>query len=428
MRKKILISLLAFTFIGALLLSINPGSTKNISYYSGDAIYFKNQLYISSTNSNSLEIFKLKGANLERIVNLKPVDSRFNTYKDFNDSRFSVENNKLYIYAVSEYSLYKYLIQDSGSIVLEKKVQNNSWEWYNRVDIFGRDIVTVGPKGVKVWNTDMDIVNAYDVLNINNPYNITASSSNLFIFNLIGDKLHIIDRTTRQTITTITLNYKQDLGNRKVYFNPITEKIFAVDDFNTKKYNLAGNLEANFQHLSYPGYDVSSISNEYVYFSNGLGIVKLKQADLSLVNSKETVNLGGAGGWAMGLKMVSTAQGERAIIFNGSNILVLDQNLNKVASILSGNNDELEIKEDLFLKLDQNKVAHNSQVLVSGGGFATNEAIVITIGKEKFSTQADVLGRFEKIITIPELKSGRTDIKAIGQESDRSYSISIEIL
>ncbi len=428
MRKKLLISLMAFTFVGALLLFINPGSTKNVSYYSGDAIYFKDKLFVSSTNSNSLEVFKLTGDSLERIAKVQAVDSRFNTYKDFNDSRFNVEGDKLYIYAVSEYSLYKYQVIDFNSLVLEKKVKNNSWEWYNRVDKFGQNIVTIGPKGVRVWSSNMDIINAYDISNIDNPYNITASSSNNYIFNLLGDKLYVIDKNTRQTISTITVNFKQDLGNRKIYFNPITEKIFVVDDFLAKKYNVSGTLEANFQHLSYPGYDVSSISNGYIYFSNGLGIVKLNQSDLSLISSQETVNLGGAGGWAMGLKMVNTVKGEKAVVFNGSNILVLDQNLNKIASILSGNNDELEIKENLFLNLSHTQTSINSQVSVSGGGFATNETIIISIEKENFSTQTDILGRFEKIITIPNLKAGRTDIKAVGQESGRSYSISIEIL
>lgn len=428
MKKKALISLIVAVFIGGFFLFISPGDTKNVSYYSGDAIYYNNQLFVSSTNSNSLEVFKLKGNTLEKIANIRPVDPRFNTYKDFNDSRFSVEGNNLYIYAVSEYSLYKYKVKDLSSLILENKVQNNSWEWYNRVDKFGRDIVTIGPKGVKVWNTNMDIVNAYDVVNINNPYNITASSSSLFIFNLIGDELKIIDRATRQTISVITLNYEQNQGNRKIYFNPITEKIFVVDDFYAKKYSLTGTLENSFKHLSYPGYDVSSITNEYVYFSNGLGIVKLKQSDLSLVTSKETVNLGGAGGWAMGLKMVHTAQGERAVVFNGSNILILDHNLNKVASVLAGTNEEMEVKEDLFLRLDTSQTTSNAQVLVTGGGFAVNEPITITIKKKSFSTQANVLGRFEQIITIPEMEAQRTDIKATGQESGRTYSISIEIL
>ncbi|NCD00876.1 hypothetical protein EOL94_02200 [bacterium] len=427
MNKKRFFSIFGLLALVALVFFVTPGSTKNVSYYSGDAIYYQNTLFISTTNSNSLEIFKLSGDKLEKIANVKPLETRFNTYKDLSDSKFIIENNQLYVYTVGEYSLYKYKVNSNG-VSLERKIQNNSWEWYNRVDKFGSDLVTIGPKGVKVWNNNLDTINAYDVVNINNPYNITSSSSSLFIFNITGDKLEVIDRATRQIVTTVTLNYKTSNSNRKVYFNPITEKIFVVDDYYTKKYNLSGQLEASFKHLDYPGYDVTSITNDFIYFTNGLGIVKLRQSDLSLVASRETVNLGGAGGWAMGAKAVLTGNNEKVVIFNGSNILVLDSNLNKISSVVAGQNNEPEIIEDLFLSLDKNKVNVGSELWIYGGGFSSNENLEITLDDYTFEAKANNLGRFEKTILIPEIDAQRTDIKVEGLETSRHYSISIEVL
>jgi len=424
MKKRIISAISVISLLGAVLL-IQPAETKNVDYYSGDTIYHNNSLYITSSNSGFLEVFKVSNNSLDKIDSVKANNERFNTKEDFNSSVFKVINGQLYVYGVSKYSLYRYKV-NTNNISLDHKLKNNIWEWYNRVDVFGDYLVTISPKGVKEWNNDMQVVNAYDVFN-DYSYNIDSATSKHYIFNQIGSKLKVYDKTSRSYISEITLNYKKD-ENRQVYFNSVTDKIYIIDDFYTKKYSLFGDLENSFRHLDHSGYDVKSIGNEFIYFSNGMGVVKLNASDMSLVNSKVTTYISEPGGWAMGLEVVSTSSGEKIVLFNNSNITVLDHNLNKVASIKAGTNDKPEIVESLFLRLDRPSAASNAKVQLSGGGFSANEKLEIDFKKNKHSVITNNLGRFEIILTVPEVsKTEKTDIRVEGAESGLHYSISFNI-
>ena len=66
-----------------------------------------------------------------------------------------------------------------------------------------------------------------------------------------------------------------------MYFDQYENSLYLADDMSVKKIGLDGSLRATFEHLGYPGYDVSSIGNEYLYFANGLGIVKLNKRFIS---------------------------------------------------------------------------------------------------------------------------------------------------
>ena len=423
--KKRIISIVGVLSLLAVALIIQTAETKSVDYYSGDAIYFNNNVYVTTANSGSLEVFKLDDKTLNKIASVKAVNERYNTKEKFNDSTFKVINNNLYVYGVSKYSLYRYKV-NSNNLSLDRKLKNNLWEWYNRVDVFGDYLVTISPKGVKEWNNDMQVVNSYEVIN-DRSYNVDAGSSKRYIFNQIDNKLKIYDKISRTYISEITLNYKK-AENRQVYFDRINNKVFAVDDFYTKKFSLQGDLETSFRHLDYSGYDVKSSGGDYVYFSNGLGVVKLKASDLSLITSKVTTYLANPGGWAMGLEVIRTNRGENIVLFNNSNILILDDNLNKISSVKAGNNNEPEVVEDLFLNLDKSQAASNSKVQISGGGFAAQETLKIQFKKDKYLVQANNLGRFETVVSVPEVyKSEKTDIKVIGQDSGLHYSISFLI-
>ncbi len=424
MKKRIISAIGIISLLGAVLI-IQPAETKNVDYYSGDAIYHNNSLYITTANSGSLEVFKLSNNSLDRIISVKAINERYNTKEDFNSSTFKVIDNELYVYAVSKYSLYRYQV-NADNIRLDRKLKNTTWEWYNRVDVFGDYLVTISPKGVKEWNNDMQVVNRYDIFN-DHSYNIDDANSTHYIFNQIGSKLKVYDKNSRSYISEITLNYKKD-ANRQVYFDSINDKIFAIDDFYTKKFSLFGNLEKSFRHLDYTGYDVKSSGNDYVYFSNGMGIVKLRANDMAELDYAFTSYMTGPGSWAMGLEVVNTVNGDNIVLFNNTNILVLDSNLNMITSIKAGTNDKPELKEDLYLNLDRARAATNSQIQLSGGGFAVNENLLIKFKKDEYLVRANSLGRFETILTVPESrKSEKTDIRVEGRDSGLHYSISFHI-
>ncbi len=416
--------LLAFVLISSSM--IYSGKTNIKSYYSGDAIVFANNIYIASTDTGSLEVFRLEENELILVDKIKPFNPRFNRYEDFFDLAFSIEHNRLFVYAVSHYTIYKYqVIENSLSYINESK--NTYWEWYNRINRFGDNIVTVSAKGTKFLNFDLQVINSHSFTNVNSPYNINAGIER-FILNVDEQKstLLVYDSENRSLVSEIPLNFKFDKGNRKAYQDNFGH-LYVVDDYFAKKFDLNGNLLGHFQHIGHQGFDIdSSGHNHYVYFSNGVGVVKLNN-NMELINHRYTTSLGGYAGWAMGMKVLHL-NGDKIVLFNNTNILVLDHNLDKLASIEATETDNNRYPlENLFLNLDKNRVNINSEVYVSGGGFRPEEDLTVSIGRSKTEAKADYRGRFSQIIIVPDLKDGRHDIKVEGKDSGLHYSISINI-
>lgn len=426
MKKQFIAAIVLFSVI-TLFLVVTPSRSRLKSYYSGDAISYQNKVYVASTNSGSLEIFRLDGNNLNLLAKTKSYNSRFNNYDDFFDVKLNVENNRLYAYAVSHYTLYKYELTGTD-LNLVNKSTNTYWEWYNQVNKFGNDIVTVSAKGIKVFNTNLDIIVAHDFKNTEAPYNISSSNDRFFL-NVDENKsaVEVYDRESRTIVSTIPVNFKHDKGNRRAY-QDAAGYIYVVDDYYTKKFDLSGKLLAHFQHLDFQGFDVAASGhNNNIYFSNGVGVVKLNDQNMELLDYAWTGNLGGQAGWAMGLKVVYN-NGDKVVIFNNTNILVLDHNLNKIASVAATEEGEDYPLENLFLRLDKPSAAANSNVLFSGGGFLPQEQLDISFDNVKqTTTTTDSNGRFSVIITIPELRAGGYDIKAEGEKSKLHYSISFQL-
>ncbi len=173
--KKWIIAAVAVITVASLFLLVTPGKTKTKSYYSGDALAFNNQVYVATTNTGSLEVFKLDGKNLDLVAKLKPYNARFNNYGEFFDAKLASENNRLYVYAVSNYTIYKYEVANNKLTEIQTNT-NTYWEWYNRIDKFGSNIVTVSAKGVKVFNSDLQTIVAYDFKNQEAPYNLSGNN------------------------------------------------------------------------------------------------------------------------------------------------------------------------------------------------------------------------------------------------------------
>jgi hypothetical protein len=425
MKKSLIIFLIGLVVATSLFFLARPGQSANKSYYSGDAFSFGDQLYVATTNTGSLEVFRLEGQELSLLGKIRPYDARFNKYGDFYDAKLVSENSRLYVYAVSEYTIYKYEVS-GRSLSLVKQDKNTYWEWYNRIDKFGDRLVTVSAKGIKVWNSDLQVVDSYDFQNASAPYNLSGDQRYFLSVDNENQKLNIYDRESRQIAKSVALNLKYEKGNRRAAIDN-SGAIYVVDDYYAKKYSANGKLLGSFRHLDYQGFDIAlSGHSDNVYFSNGVGVVKLGQ-DMSLKDYAWTGNLGGKSGWAMGLESVYAA-GEKVVVFNNTNILVLDSNLNKIASVAANEAaDESYPLEDLFLRLDKMSAAENSSIAVSGGGFQPSEKLEITLAGSHFSAQADYRGRFSSVITVPKAKAGAYDIEVSGTDSARHYSISFRI-
>src|SRR5574344_1891919 len=149
MKKKI--AGLLFLSVVAIFCIVSAGRTNYKSYYSGDAVNYQGDLIIASTDSGSLEVFKLEDKTLVRALKFKAPNSPLDKTDDFSSVKLNEENGRLFAYATSAYTLYKYDISNLANPVVFAKQKNTYYEWYKRVDKFGSNIVTVSDKNVRLW-------------------------------------------------------------------------------------------------------------------------------------------------------------------------------------------------------------------------------------------------------------------------------------
>lgn len=409
----------------ALLVLISPVKSKNKAYYSGDATVFNGKTIVGSTNMGSLELFTLEDGQLVRQAKIKSFDSTYSGLDDFYDLAFSAEGAGLYAYLVDGRYLYKYNISNPRNPVLVTKLKDNSWDWFLGVDKVGGKILTKGTKGVKVWNDQLQVIDSFQLTN-KNQYSINFDNSSNYIFNIDKDNLKIFDTKLRQTINEQTIGMKEDHG-RKIFYDINDGKIYLADDKKVMQLNYGGFALDNYPHNAKFGYDVAGINGQpYIYSTIGTGVVKISKADMQPINSANTTNLGGKMGWAMGLNVVKDNSGEKIIIFNNSNILVLDGNLKKISSYGSSES-ETKSNETLSLKANTYIAAANSQIILNGTGFGLNEDLSISLAGSKFSGKTDDNGRFTQILIVPNVLPVRTDIKVDGLNSKITYSTSFQI-
>lgn len=421
--KKIAIFAVILGIISLTFVSYSQGKTK--SYYSGDALVYQKTLYITSANTGSLELFRLNGSQIERLAKIKPFDQRFGKYGNFYDAHLRIEGNTLYLYAVTDFTLYKYEVSSNKELVLVNSIRNSYWEWYNRVDDIDGHLVTISAKSVKIWNNDLQVIDGYDFSNDEVPYNVRGNKD--FLFNVQDGKLSIYDRASRSLLREITLNFKIDPSAHKIYVDS-DSNIYVVDDYYAKKFNLDGKLLGSFKHLDQESYDIDASGySSSLYFSNGVGVVKLNKDTMKASDWAWTGGIAGPRGWAMGLKVINF-DGDKIVVFNNANILVLDSNLNKVAAVeATEEDDSVYPTENLFLNLDKNRGAANSQIIVNGGGFLPNEDLSINFDGSKQTLKADLRGRFSQNLVVPNVAAGSYDIKVDGLSSKLTYSISFTI-
>ncbi|MFH1413165.1 MAG: hypothetical protein ABIG10_04060 [bacterium] len=427
MKKVILLSALAIVLAGVI---ISTGTAKTKSYYSGDAINYNGQILIATTNTGSLEIFKLDNNELKLITKFRPEDIKWNI---FYDAMFDQENGRLYLYVTSGRYLYKYDATNPDNMILRKQIKDNSWDWFGALDKVDGRLATKGTKFIKIWNSDLQVIDSFRFVNKENPYNIRFGYNHNYIFNIINNKLQIFDRKEREIVRNLDLKYSQETGNRQLHADSLDNMLYVVDDEGLKKFGLFGGFYKILKHNSGFGYDVIySSDSESVYFSNGIGVYKAKKSDLSLITNFDNSEINIANSWAMGLKRIQADFGEIIVVFNNSNILVLNNELKPIAKAIATEEDtEFKISE-LWLNVDKNNAYVGQVITVNGGGFIANEDLKISLEKRIIEAKTDNNGTFSAIIRVPEIifrkeDSIRKDIKVVGQKSGLSYSIAITI-
>lgn len=436
--------LVSFVIVGLAVMFFFPvlsGQTRTKSLYSGEAVNYDGHVVIATTSTGALEIYTLTGeGNLKKFVSFKSYDQRFGKDADFSDVLLNIESGKLYAYAVDGRNVYKYDISDLKHSRQVAQAQDNTWDWFGGLEKIGGYVATVGTNGVTLWTGNLTSYDRYKITTPGNyAFNSTSAGSNRYIFTVADSKIRIYDRDIRQPLREIplTFNWGGDRYKREIYNDLSTNSIFVVDDRAVRKINFSGEIEKSFSHTGSAGYDVvPSQDGEHIYFSDGIGIVKLRKSDLSVEKFVYTQGLGGGDGWAMGLRTVSDENGEKIVAFNGSGILLFDSNLQPVKNVRReltiATTSEPEtfpvVREPVFLKVDKNHGATNSHVMLHGGGYGQNEQLTIKFGSQVTTMQADEAGYFNVTLTVPSVPSPRgADISVKGESTNIKYSLGFYI-
>jgi hypothetical protein len=272
----------------------------------------------------------------------------------------------------------------------------------------------------------------------NNTFNITPAGSDKFLFNIFDGKISIYDREGRQNVDSIPLsfNWGSDWFKRSLFNDKKDNAVYVVDDEAVRKINFNGEIIKSFNHTGAQGFDViPSNDGTSIYFSDGIGVVKLRKSDLKVMAHEYTSGLGAAGGWAMGLRAVTTDNGEVLTLFNGTSIVLLNSNLKplkqgggRLASIQATVPETYpELSEALFLSVDKNRGVAGTEIVLHGGGFGKDENLTISFAGVESTVQADSIGRFSQKMIVPTKAPGYTDIKVKGLETGFSYSLAFKI-
>jgi len=423
--KKVLIIIVLLTALVVPFL-VNPAESKTKLYYSGDSVSYQGKFYVGTTNTGKFELFALDGNQLDKVLTIQSTD--WGNY-EFVDSLFEKADGRLFAYLVNGRYLYKYDISNPEVPTVVKKIKDNSWDWFARVEKVNGNLVTIGSKGVKVWNSDYQVIDSYAMVNNMSLGSIQFAEKGKLILNL-QDKLNIYSTASRQRVAEYSIASNDANTARAITSDSDSNLVYLVDDKSLKAVDFEGDVKQELKHVGVTGYDViDSTDPNYLYFSDGVGVVKVDKETFKPVDWSWTTNYSPAGSWAMGLSSAYDTTGEKIAVFNGSNILVLDKKMNKVAVYLA-QEKETKPQEGLSLGLDKNFAAAGSQVAIHGTGFGLGEDLKIEFNKILVSKiKADENGRFEAVITVPKVDYAplSTDIKVTGLNSKKTYSTSFRI-
>jgi hypothetical protein len=421
MKKVLIIAVLFAVLGGAFFMHSTEGKTK--AYYSGKTVSYNGTFYVGTVNTGDFELFALKGNQLVKVTDIQSLDSESHAFVDL---LFVKQDSNLYAYLTNGRYIYKYDITNPETPIVLSKVKDNSWDWFARIEMVNGNLVTIGSKGTKVWNKDMQVINSYSMItNASQGYAQFVDGGKLVVN--LKDGLNVYSTATNQKVSEYSIA-TNDANTTRAITND-DNLIYIVDDQSLKAVNFDGTVVKEFTHAGTTGYDViDSTDPNYLYFSDGLGIVKVDKETFKPVQWNWTTNNSPAGSWAMGISSANDADGEKIAIFNGTNITVINQNMKTVATYMAVEKD-ITPQAPLSLSVDKNFAAAGSQIGISGTGFGLGETLKIEVNKIKVAeVKTDAQGSFDTTFAVPSIVGPlNTDIKVTGESSKLTYSTSFRV-
>lgn len=410
-------------------LSADTVQGRQRSYYHGDAINFNDRIVFGTTNQGAAEIFTLENGRIVRHAAFRSFHAVYSKVDNYYDLCWSEEAGRLYLYLVDGRRIYKYDATDLNDLRLLKEVKDNSWDWFMSVGRYGDRIVTTGPKGAKVFDKELTVIDNHPV-NTLGQGNTALTTDQKFLVALEDGLLTIWNARFHGIAATaeITANTK---AARAPYIDNLEGAIYVVDDESLKRYDLDGRVTDLFYHISDIGYAAAGFAgSRYVYFSDGIGVVKMDKSTFEPVDWSYTTELARPEGWAMGLNVVPGAGGETVIVYNNSSIIAFDQNLDLIDDY-EATGEEYGPMETLSLRTDIPSAPSGTYIRLTGTGWGEAEELAVYFNGQRTFARADSGGRIDLDLLVPEKQTDKplyTDIKVDGRKTKLTYSVSFTIV
>jgi len=402
--------------------------------YKIDALYYQGKVYLATISSGAAELYEIDNTKITKVATVSAIAGDYGC-QGFIDAVINIEPRGLFLFLTDGQYIYKYDVNDPANPTIFKKSKDSLNSKFIGLGKIDNKIYSVSNQGIKIWNDDMQVF--YDA-NFNNAFshNIKFSKQGNFVFNVNRNQLEIYEAYSQKLVSSINIE-ANDNHQRNIYNDATDGTIYFVDDAAVKQVDFSGKVIKSFKHTSTQGYDIAyTPGDDHLYFSDGIGIVKLNKSDLKPLSWVYTKDFSGPNGWATGLKVVRDNYGEKIFVVDNNEIIILNQDFKKVGSInIDKDNKVCFIAESLSLTLDINHALAGSEVRLSGRGYSPGENLSIYLANKKISSvYADNIGRYAKTIIIPsynantlEFKPGKADIKVVGDSSGRTYSTNFQI-
>jgi len=411
------------------------------SYSTGDAIVYNNQIIVGSINAGKIELFKQAEDQLLKKTIVSVKNSRWKAFYDF---AFNEEEGRLFVYAVNGRYLYKYDVSNIDQPVIVDRIKDNSWDWFMAIEKTNDHIATIGTRGVKLWNSNLQIVNSY--LNPDKNNKIVLSKSGELLFDIKtdyqldqeNDFVRITNMNTRGIIAEPQIVFNSNI-DRGIYFDDKASFAYLVGDRVVKQVNIKNGSIKNFKHISTEGFTADGIpGKDHFYFSDGIGLVKMNH-NMEPISWQYAHKIGVPGAWSMGMKVLEQNGREKLVVFNHESIVILDSDFKLLASYISQEQVDTST-EELSLSLNENMAFEGSQVFLTGTGFSANSDLKIAFIKDgydfhRLTIKSDSNGSLQTPLTVPHIIASQrkgdkifpVDIRVTELESGVSYSVGLEI-
>jgi len=387
--KKIISFGLILVILGGIALSAGNtvfGKT-NVFYQSGALFNYQEKQILLAPNSKDIELIEITED--DKLI-------KINEFKGFGQpikALIQEKNKKTSALVLTGEQILEYDITDIEKVKLTKKFGNN-WQYsdyYYDIAVYGNNkFLTAGKNGIALW--DGNTANYLEKIYDKETYGVSGfkkaiyavSEEGAILFNAQRDKF--VDKYMRVGQQRHQLFVDEEgLG-----FFP-GDDVIKLRTFSSYK---------NLEHPSGAGNAVDGLpKSKFVYFVNGWGVYKLDKS-LNIIARYNASN--NPGEWTSGVNVSNLKQGARITVFNGKNILLLDEDLNLLDEYHYVESYNTGLEERHF-KISPAGAKPGHPVLITGKGFWPGETVDFQFGDKIQQLIANNNGIIFKVTEVPNM-------------------------